>query len=343
MNDAFLDRSFPAVAINGPGMASLTRLQMPTIGPDDVVVKVAYVGVCRTDLEIYAGSLGYFASGLGTYPIVPGHEMSGTVAAIGPSVRGLSISERVVVECIQSCHHCSECLHGNWIACADRKELGVLRANGAYARYVVVPSRFVHRLPGNLDLARAALCEPLAVCVKGLDRLARAWSGNGRPRRCAVIGAGPIGRMCALLLAQRGHAVTAFDRDVQRLADLPSLGIAASPRLDALRQFDALVEATGDPLALDQALLASRAGATILLLGFPYGSRPFNFENIVAYDRVVVGSVGSSRADVRKAIDLLRDLPLDAYMRTVLPLDRFADAWNRRRPHGCPTPRLKVD
>src|SRR5688572_20459776 len=95
-----LERSFEAVVIEGPGRARLMAVPMPDVQPDDVVIRVAYVGVCGTDLEIYRGTLGYFRDGLATYPIVPGHEVSGQVVAVGASVAGLSEGDRVVVECI---------------------------------------------------------------------------------------------------------------------------------------------------------------------------------------------------------------------------------------------------
>ncbi len=339
----FFESSFDGVVIERPGHASLTRIEMPEMRPGDVVIKVEYVGVCRTDLEIFDGTLSYFSNGLGSYPIVPGHEMSGRVVAVGAAVNGFREGDPVVVECIQGCDACPQCLRQNWIGCADRRELGVLRAQGACARYVVVPNRFVHRLPARVDLARGALCEPLAVVLKGLDRLSRTWAGATVNKACAVIGMGPLGRLCALVLAHLGHRVTAFDRDPRRLADLRHSAISTAESFDRLIEFDAVIEATGDGGALEAILSHSAAGSTTLLIGLPYARKEFNFEKLVAYDRAVVGSVGSSAEHFTRAISLLPHLPLEPYLQNVMPLERFTEAWDLVRRRECLKVMLKVD
>jgi 2-desacetyl-2-hydroxyethyl bacteriochlorophyllide A dehydrogenase len=339
----FFESSFDAVVIDGPGHASLTRIEMPEMRPGDVVIKVEYVGVCRTDLEIFDGTLNYFSNGLGSYPIVPGHEMSGRVVAMGAAVSRFQEGDPVVVECIQGCDACPQCLRQNWIGCADHRELGVLRAQGACARYVVVPNRFVHKLPPGVELARGALCEPLAVVLKGVDRLSRTWAGGKANKACAVIGVGPLGRLCALVLAYLGHQVTAFDRDPRRLADLRHSAISTADSLDRLAEFDAVVEATGDAGALEAILSHSGAGSTTLLIGLPYARKEFNFEKLVAYDRAVLGSVGSSAEHFTRAISLLPHLPLEPYLRNVMPLESFAEAWDLVRRHECLKVMLRVD
>ncbi|OGH61772.1 MAG: hypothetical protein A3G34_14155 [Candidatus Lindowbacteria bacterium RIFCSPLOWO2_12_FULL_62_27] len=334
----FYDRHCQAVVIRGPGQAALEEIEIPRVNPGDALIRVAYEGVCATDVEILNGSLGYYKTGTARYPIVPGHELSGRIVSVGPNVQHLQEGDRVVVECIQSCGHCEECRRSNWIGCPDRAELGVIRRNGGYSKYVVVPGRFVHRLPPETDLRAACLCEPLAVALKGLRRLSRCWPAEPAVKRCAVIGAGPLGHLCARVLAHRGHAVTAFDRDPQRLACFAGSPVHLSENLDGLRGFDAVIEATGNPDALDRVLRSSSAGSTVLLLGLPYAGREFNFEQVVAYDKTVVGSVGSGAEDFREAIDLAGHLDLAPFLTSVLPLSRFREAWeNFKSPR-----RLKV-
>lgn len=315
-----------AVVIEGPGQASFKRVAMPELREDEVLIKVACVGVCGTDLEIYRGTLGYFQNGLATYPIIPGHEVSGRVAAVGSAVSGWREGDPVVVECIQSCGYCFQCERQNWIGCADRRELGVLRANGGYAQYMIVPNRFLHRLGSNVDLVRAALCEPLAVVLKGLRGLGRNWL-NGDRKECAVIGAGPLGRLGAAVLQQGGHSVTLFDSDARRVEDAEMAGFGASLNLEGLDRFDTLIEATGALPALETVLRESAPGSTILLLGLPYAPAQFNFETLVAYDKTVVGSVGSTAGDFDRAIELLPLLDLAPLVELVMPLERYAEAW----------------
>ena len=325
------DRGCNAVVIHGPGRASYEEVEIPEVKPGDVLIRVAYEAVCATDLEIYDGSLGFYKNGMAHYPIIPGHEFSGRIVAAGPNVDHLQAGDAVVVECIQTCGVCAECGRENWIACRDRAEMGVLNRNGGYAEYVVVPGRYVHRLPGDFDLKKACLCEPLAVALKGLKRLRRTWLAKKEPKRCAVVGAGPLGHLCARVLGIWGHNVTVFDRSPLRRGYFQGAEIQVSDDLTRLKEFDNLIEATGDPEALDSILLESPAGATILLLGLPYARRKFTFESIVAFDKIVVGSVGSSAKHFEKAIELLPQLEAEAFLEKILPLSEFAKAWELAR------------
>lgn len=330
--DILFDRSTEAVVIHGPGKAALDRIPIPELKPGDALIRVAHVAVCATELEIVGGTLGYFQNGLADYPIVPGHEFSGRVVAVGQNVSGLAEDDPVVVECIQSCGVCDECRAGNFIGCAERTELGVFRRNGAYARFLVVPARFVHKLPGELDPRKAALTEPTAVILKGLRRLEPTLDrANGARPRCGVVGAGPLGHLCARILAHKGYPVRAFDRSPERLAFLEGTGIETSTDLAGLADCGVVVEVTGNPDALDTTLHRSPAGASILLLGLPYAKRAFSFEAIAAYDKTVVGSVGSTARDFADAIRLLPALDLEAYARVRFPLDQFARAWEESR------------
>jgi 2-desacetyl-2-hydroxyethyl bacteriochlorophyllide A dehydrogenase len=322
------DRSCKAVVISSPGEAALEEVQIPEVKPGDVLIRTAYEAVCATDIEIYEGSLGYYKSGTAKYPIVPGHEFSGTIVEKGPNINHVEIGDSVVVECIQSCGTCEACQKKKWIACRNRTELGVIGRNGGYSEYVVTPGRFVHSLPLDFDMRKACLCEPLAVVLKGLKRLSRTWGKKNISRKYAVVGAGPLGHLCALVLKFRGHHVKIFDRDRRRLEYLKGSGIEISDTLSGLYDLDNLVEVTGDPETLNTILNDSRAGARILLLGLPYANREYNFENIVAYDKTIVGSVGSAAKHFDMAIELLPQINTDLFTEKIMDLSEFRQAWD---------------
>jgi len=328
--EMLFDKTSLAVVIDGPNSAKLQHLPAPQPNPGDVLIRVAHVAVCATDLEILDGTLGYYKTGVASYPIVPGHEFSGTIAAVGPRVTGLADGDAVVVECIQGCGDCGECKSGNAIGCVQRAELGVIGRNGAYAHHLAVPARFVHRLDIGADLLRATLTEPLAVVLKGLRRLKAAEPGANRGP-CAVIGAGPIGHLCAQVLKRSGMPVTAFDRNEKRRGYFNGAGIETAADLQNLSRFSLIIEATGDPEVLNRALHESPANATILLLGLPYGPQQFSFEAIAAFDKTVVGSVGSTAVDFEDAIRLLPDLDLDEFFKCRMPLEDFEKAWETSR------------
>ncbi len=326
-HELLFDRPAHAVVIRGPGEARLEPYTVEELTPSSVLIQVAHVAVCATDLEVADGSLGYFDDGLAGFPIVPGHEFSGRIVAVGMNVKDLNEGDRVVVEPIQSCGNCRYCRSGNNIACPDRAEIGVMRRNGAYADYVMTPARFVHRLPSDLDLRLAALTEPLAVVLKGLRRIG--WVLETCPKKCAVVGAGPLGHLVAKVLAHRGHSVAAVDRNPARLAKIAGANITTHDDIGDLSEFDVIVEVTGSRDALENCLRATRAGSTHLLLGLPYGPTEFSFETIAAYDKAVVGSVGSAREDFLEAIGLLAELDLAPYFECSMPLSEFKEGWEK--------------
>lgn len=332
--------TYRAVVVEGPGKARLVERPVPVPGPGEVLVRTAWQGVCATDLEVLEGTLGYYKAGTAKYPIVPGHELSGTVAATG---HGFAAGDRVVIECIQGCGACAACLRDDAIACSARREMGVMNLDGGYAELVLAPARAVHRVPPGVTLRAASLAEPLAVVCKGLRRLAPAWGPEPEPRRVAVIGGGAIGTLAALVLKSRGHRPAVFDRDAGRLALLAKVGLEARDALSHLGEFDAFIEATGSGDALHAALAGSRPGAAFLLLGFPYDERPFSFESLVGFDRTVVGSVGSGSQDFEAALRFLGRLDLSTLASEVFPLEGYEKAWTAARAKGCLKAVLRVD
>jgi len=325
------DRGAMAVRIHAPGEARLEGVEIPEVRPGEALVRVANVAVCATDLEIFHGTLGYYRNGTASYPITPGHEFSGHVVSIGTNVTNLKEGTPVVVECIQSCGHCAECQAANFLGCADRTELGVIGKDGAYADFVSVPAQFAHPLPQATDMRKATLCEPIAVCLKGLHRLQPMLGNMGPDQKWAVVGAGPLGHIFGRILESRGVQPMVFDKSEDRLGFFQGSSITASSDLSELRQCNVIVEATGSPDALFQVLHESPTGAIILLLGLPYGEKSFSFEQIAAYDKTVIGSVGSTKQDFSSAIDLLPLLNLDALLVETAPLQDFEQAWAKSK------------
>lgn len=326
------------VIIEAPRRVRLAQVPIPSVKPSEVLIRVAYTGVCSTDLEVYEGTLGYFRDGRARYPITPGHEFSGTVVRVGARVANVKPGDRVVAECVLSCRSCTFCAAGSYAACADRREVGVMNANGSYASYVVTPAMYVHRIPPELSLRAAALAEPLAVVLRGIRRL-----GERAVRaRAAVIGAGPIGNLAAQVLERRGVSVTVYNRSRERLTCLPE-SIARQTSLDDLAHADTIVEATGSADALQTALRRSRTDAAILLLGFPYGTFAHDFEDVVGNEKVIVGSVGGAAEDFKEALSLLPALVLEPFFQGVFPLAQFQRAWEAHRGRSCLKVMLRSD
>lgn len=314
-----------SVVITSPNHHSLKEDSLPYLEEDEVLIKVGYVGVCPTDLEVLEENLDYYRSGWAKYPVVPGHEFSGTVDQKGSSVKGFQIGDKVVGECIIGCGTCDFCKGGNPVGCKERKEVGVLNFDGAYTEYMKMPSRLLHRLDPSSDLEKACLVEPLAVCIRGLKKL---FNGEGEaPESVAILGAGTIGNLCAQLLALRGYRATIFDKNKKKLDLVQSKVIKTRLGISGLDQFRYVVEATGEIGPLRKALHESMIGAKILLLGLPYGGINFNFEAVVSFDKSIIGSVGSTREEFVEAIQTYGKLNLKEFTKHIFPLDEYAEAW----------------
>lgn len=315
-----------SVVISGKDQAALKETALREMKPGDILIKVEYVGVCRTDLEVLEGTLGYYRDEVASYPIVPGHEFSGTIVRIGSNNRfqeRFTKGQKVVGECVLSRNP------------ENRKEVGVINYNGAYSTYVVIPGDAVHKIPEGLSLQKAALTEPLAVVLRAIRRVRHRLQSNAH---IAVIGAGTIGYLCAQALKLEGFTVAVFDKDPRRLSYLAPYVHATSTVLDGLHQFDAIFEVTGSKDALEQVIKESRTDVTLMLLGFPYGNVSYNFEDLVGQEKVFAGSVGGDSEDFMRALTLLPRIPLSEEMVAVLPLSDFKKAWELHRSSA----RLKV-
>ncbi len=319
-NTIFRPGENQAVVIKGKHKAGVEEISISEMKPGDILIKVDYVGVCRTDIEIYEGTLGYYQDGIASHPIIPGHEFSGTIVRVGANNKyqeWFKLGQRVVGECILSRGKDSL-----------RKEVGVINFNGAYSKFIIMPGNAIHKIPDNVDSKIAVLTEPLAVVLRALRRIeSRLTPGS----KIAVIGAGQIGNLCTQVLTLQGYKVDLFDSDAKRLGILPHIANSTNITLENLNSFDVIIEATGSKDVLERVLEDSPIDSTILLLGFPYGDMEYNFENVVGMEKVIIGSVGAESRDFRKALELLSDLEMLPFIQMVMPLQNFEEAWKAHK------------
>ena len=323
----FFNTDTEAVVVSRPGHAALHKIKLPAMKPGDVIVRVDFAGVSETDLKILNGSLGYFESSESTYPIIPGHEISGTVVRTGPNVKSVNIGDRIVIECIQGCGVCAACDLGEPIRCSERKEMGVLGSNGGYTRHLVVPGAHVHLIPNNLDLHRAVLCGPLAVAVKGQRRL-MSILGPGH-HHVGIIGAGSLGQLLALLLIWDGHEVSVVNHraGLREIAQRTLPQSQISDDLSTLLQCDGIATVSGHLETIGSVLASGGLTRTLLMLSLTHEKVYFDPDSLLAKDFSIVSSLGSGPADFRKALEVLPDLPLDEFLRSTFPLEDYAEAW----------------
>src|SRR5438067_1514539 len=174
-----------AVVIERPHQAAWRDVEPPGVGAEDVLVRSSEAGLCRTDIEMLTGE--FTDPRWVQFPLIPGHEWSGTVAQIGPAVQGVRVGDRVVCEGFVVCHRCRRCRAGQTQWCENIEALGFTRPGG-YAELVSVPERIVHRLPDHVSFDAGVLVEPASVVLHALTK-ARPVAGEA----AGVIGVGTLG------------------------------------------------------------------------------------------------------------------------------------------------------
>lgn len=255
----------------------------------DVLVEVAAVGVCGSELHSISGA------GWRKPPLVMGHEVVGT----DPSGR------RVAVNPLVSCGRCDSCARGATNLCRDRALLGVHRPGG-YAELVAVPPDSLHVLPDELGWAQAALIEPLANAVHAV-RLAGDLTGA----RVGVIGAGALGLLCASVASHAGAAgVTVADPSKDRLAVAERVG--ATRTTDRLgEEYDVIVDAVGAAVTRADSLDRLRPGGLSVWLGLAQAEVTLDGNAVVRQEKRVAASFAYTDAEFAEAIRLSTLTDLD--------------------------------
>ena len=319
------------------------KYKLEPLSPNEVLIKISYVGICETDFEVLRGDLDYYKSGWAKYPIVPGHEFSGIITRIGAKVSKLHEGDKVVGQCILSCNKCEMCLSSRETACSERKEVGVLNYNGAYSEYVVLSSRFVHKIPANLSLISASSIEPLAVVLKGLNRINLDNQIISDKESVLIVGSGPIGHLAARIMHHWGHDVTIIDTNKVRLNYLDDIKIKKTSLIKDYSKFSHIIECTGNANLAEKLIKKSAISSTMLLLGLPYEKKLIDLEDLVSSDKKIVGAVGSSSKNFKDAITIATELNLENFDQCVHEFKEWKEAWNEHRLKKHLKVKLKID
>ena len=310
-----------ALSIEGIGQTRLREVDGREVGPDEVLVDVAYVGLCGSDFNTYRG-----LNPLVDFPRIPGHEASGVIAAKGSNVGdGLQIGQSVILWPYSACGHCSSCLQGRPNACKHNETLGVQR-DGALREKMVIRADCV--LPNDsLSPKLQALVEPLAV---GFHAVARGQATDTDV--VVVLGCGMIGLGAILSAASRGARVIAVDMIAEKEQIARALGAEAflTSRGDGLlEQVQELSDGEGASLVVEAVGLPETFTAAVDLAAFcgrvvyvGYSKAPVTYEtkffNLKELD--ILGSRNATRddfADVIASLEVMGNKAEQLISRTV--------------------------
>lgn len=332
----------------GPERLELREVPVSPPGPGELLLRVGAATTCGTDLKVFQRG-GHPRMLKAPTPF--GHEMAGTVAAAGPGVERWRPGDRVVVANSAPCGACEWCARGRENLCRDLHYL-----NGAFSEYLLVPRRFVevgvYRLPDGLPFEIAALAEPLACVLHGLET-----SSIERASEIVVYGGGPIGLLFVDVLASSPadfpasgeHHIVLADPNLSRLEAGKAIGAdttvqvnrdgGEAARLSKLSRtgdgFDVAIEATGSPAAWQDALASVRPGGLVQLFGgCPPGTNVPLDTHRLHYSEITVKSAYHHRpATFQRALDLLADGSLHprALLSAERPLAELEDALRAMR------------
>lgn len=300
-----------AAVYHGPGRP-LTVEDWPTPepGPGEVLVRVAACGVCHTDLH-------YLDHGTPTFkppPLVLGHEVSGTVAGLGPGADGVRERDRVLLPAVLTCGRCAMCRTGRENIC-DRMAMLGNNVDGGYAEFIAVPAKDVFHLPDEIPLVEAAvIADAVTTPYHAVVNRGRVAPGD----RVLVLGCGGIGLNLVQVAAALGARVVAVDRSGTKLEWARRLGAEAAvdpsrvERLDKeVRRLtgggaDVAFEAIGNPATQEQAFACLRTGGRLVLVGYSPDAMSLNSGRAMYREMEVVGSLGCRPVDYPRVIDLVR-------------------------------------
>jgi len=263
-----------ALCWDGAELRQDSTYRSPARQGDMALVKVHLAGICSTDLQIFKGYMGFRG--------VPGHEFVGAVSE-GPAEL---IGRRVVGEINFGCGRCDFCRRDLARHCPNRRVMGIVDADGAFAECVAIPAANLHPVPDKVADEEAVFTEPLAAAFEILEQL-QLNPGD----EVLVLGDGKLGNLCAQVLRLTGANVTALGKHADKLKLIKHVGVRTILLNDwQPRQFDVVVEATGSPSGLELALGAVRPRGTLLLKSTVAGHHQLSLAPLVINEITVIGS-----------------------------------------------------
>ncbi|MEU7745529.1 NAD(P)-dependent alcohol dehydrogenase [Nonomuraea sp. NPDC049158] len=310
------------------------RVERRDVGPRDVLIEIKYCGICHSDIHFVRGEWG-----TAPYPVAPGHEIAGIVAAVGPEVTQYAAGDRVGVGCmVDSCRECSSCrkgeeqycLKGNTLTYGSTDKDGRI-TQGGYSTHIVVTEDFVVRIPEGIELDSAA---PLLCAGITTYSPLRRW-GAGPGKKVAVVGLGGLGHMAVKLAHALGAEVTVLSQSLKKREDGLRLGADhyyATSDPETFEQlagsFDLIVNTISAKIDLDAYLSLLAVDGTMVNVGAPAEPLAFNVFPLISSRRSFAGSAIGGIRETQEMLDFCAQHHLGAEIE-VISADKINEAYER--------------
>lgn len=278
--------------MNGIGKMGYVKRPIPQIKEDEVLIKVAYVGICGSDLHYYeSGAIGNY---IVEPPFVLGHEASGIVVEVGSKVTNLKVGDKVTMEPGITCGECEFCKKGEYNLCPDVKFFATPPYDGTFQEYVAHPSNLTFKLPDSISLKEGAMVEPLSVGMHG------AIQGDAKAGQTAVVfGLGAIGLLTMMAAKFRGVnniiVVDIMENRLNKAKELGATHVINGLKEDVIKRIceitkgqmaDIAFETAGTEITTNQCIHAVKKGSNIVLIGYSKTGK-MNLEMSLALDKEV--------------------------------------------------------
>ena len=311
-----------------------TVIERRDVGPRDVLIEITHAGICHSDIHTVNGDWGPQP-----FPVVPGHEIVGTVTEVGAEVTTHRVGDRVGVGCmVNSCGHCANCLGGDEQYCLNGM-VGTYAATdrdgsttqGGYSTHVVVDAGFVLRVPDGIDSAAAA---PLLCAGITTYSPLRHW-GAGPGKKVAVVGLGGLGDMGVKLAHSMGAEVTVLSQSLKKQEDGLRLGADsyfATSDPDTFSElagrFDLIVNTVSAPIDVDAYLSLLAVGGALVNVGAPAEPLSLNVFSLIGGRRSYAGSMIGGIAETQEMLDFCAEHGIGAEVE-VIAADQVNEAYER--------------
>ncbi len=330
-----------ALLSSGDRRLSLSDIPLPRATPGNLVIRVAATGICGTDYAIIDGHGPSWV----VYPVVPGHELAGTVVEVGAGVEGFALGDRLIVDNYLRCNSCRFCKTGKYFLCKKHTEVG-MTINGGMAEYCRFPATNAVRIPEHLAMDMAALAEPVATAIRACRATPLASDST-----IAVFGCGPLGFLILKIAKLMGACRTGMVGRGNRLANAAAEGadfvvdVSDARWPDLVRQYvgsdgvNVIYEASGSESVLIEGCRLIAKGGAIVQLGVSWGKpAPILPDELVLKEAAIIGRVSGMGA-FEEALTLLASgrLNVAGFLRHQFPVDQYEEAFrvDRTREGGA--------
>jgi alcohol dehydrogenase (NADP+) len=325
----------PALLVHTAGQAfERGAVQRRDVGPNDVLIDIAYAGICHSDIHQAREEWGR-----AIFPMVPGHEIAGIVTEIGADVTKHAVGDRVGIGCfVDSCRECENCLAGEEqfclkgnVATYNGRQYDGSETYGGYSTRIVADENYVLHIPDGIPLDTAA---PLLCAGITTYSPLRHW-GAGPGKRVAVIGMGGLGHMAVQIAHAMGAHVTVLSRTLAKKDEGLALGADeyfATEDPDALKalrnRFDLIINTVSADIPVDRYLATLRLDGALVFVGLPENPQQFRVFSLTGARRSLAGSNIGGIRETQEMLDFCAEHGIASVIETITA-DEVTDAYDR--------------